>query len=111
MCASNLHKSNNARLFAVAMVEEGFILQFHGPEEVPSLCQRRNKGYPLNSWEESKSVFIQFLFLFCSFSPFIMKSVPLFRVLALFQDTSQNQATLQTACCHSDYDISENIFR
>ena len=33
----NLHKSNNARLFAVAMVEEGFILQFHGPEEVPSL--------------------------------------------------------------------------
>lgn len=89
MCASNLYKSHDAWLFAVAMVEEGFILQFHGPEEVPSLCQRTNKGYPLNGWEESKSVFVRCLLLFCSFSPihnevcsFVQSPKPCSRTLA-----------------------------
>lgn len=64
MCAPNLHKSHDAWLFAVAMVEEGFLLQLHGPEEVPSLCQRRrNKDYPLTSSEAIKSAFRRCFFL------------------------------------------------
>lgn len=65
MCAPNLHKSHDAWLFAVAMVEEGFLLQLHGLEEVPSLCQRRrNKEYPPTSWEAIKSAFKRCFFLF-----------------------------------------------
>lgn len=73
-CLPNLHKSCDAWLFAVAMVEEGFILQFHGSKEIPSLSPENNRN--LKSQE----------------SPF-----PLPRLPDTHEFTGQNQAT----CFHT----------
>lgn len=40
----DLHEARDARLSAVAVVEEGLLVQPHGPQEVPGLLQQtRNK--------------------------------------------------------------------
>lgn len=57
------------------------------------MSEEKKQELPSYSWKEIKSVFIRCLFLFCASLRFIRKCVPLFRVLALVQDTSQKQAT------------------
>lgn len=81
-CTTHLHKSCNAWLFAVTVVEEGFLPQLHGSQEVPGLPQgsRNNCApHPLENASVSRTRLLllgEFSFIVVSLNSIFSESSP-----------------------------------